>query len=113
MARIVLTIAAMAQLFGVVAGPLDHWRQSSRLGAHFEETGSSLGHYVHDEARCIACAMTGVAAAPPRRDAVVPSRPRARVMPRTETSVPSVAVLRTQSAPRAPPVFTGVSGNVG
>ena len=102
--RVVLVFASLAQLFGVVAGPLEHWRASSRLGAHFESSGRTSTHYVHDEACCVACAITGAVAAPSRRTVELPVAARGRVAVRAATSAPAYPVLRTHAAPRAPPI---------
>lgn len=102
--RVVLVFAALAQLFGIVAGPLEHWRASSRLGSHFESSGRTSSHYVHDEARCIACAISGAVATPSRRGVELPVASRSRVAASSATSAPSHPVLRTHAAPRAPPI---------
>ena len=98
-----MLVAALAQLFGVVAGPLDHWRTPSRLGMHAEATGSSASHYAHDEATCVACAISAVVASPSRRIADVKVYVVNQVHAREHRVwVPSSA-RHVASAPRAPP----------
>ena len=107
--RVVLAFAALAQLFGIVVGPLEHWRASSRLGSHFESSGRTSSHYVHDEARCVACAINGAVATPSRRQVELPVALRGYVAIGTAPSEPSFPVLRTHAAPRAPPIASVAS----
>ena len=102
--RLVLTIAALAQLFGVVAGPLDHWRASTRMGPHFEETGSTQSHYAHDETTCVACSIGHMAASPARRVVHASLNCSGPGVASNVAHLPPFRVPRTHAAPRAPPV---------
>ncbi|MBL0169489.1 MAG: hypothetical protein IPP90_02010 [Gemmatimonadaceae bacterium] len=101
--RFVLALVAVAQLFGVIAGPLDHWRTSARMGPHVEPAGSSQSHYAHDEATCASCAISHMTA-PSIRHAVDPAvLLSASHAMRRVAEVPPYREPRTQAAPRAPP----------
>lgn len=106
--RLVLVIAGMVQLFGVLAGPLEHWRSSAPLVAHVETSGTSQHHYQHDEATCAGCVMSDMAASPVRRLATVSLQFRAPMAVRHTAHLPSLRPRRTQAAPRAPPARTPV-----
>lgn len=106
--RLVLIFAAMAQLFGVVAGPLDHWRASTRMGPHVEPAGTSESHYQHDEATCAACAIGHMAASPIRRVTHVSLSVRGTLIARKVAQLPPFRAPRTQAPPRAPPAFVRV-----
>ena len=96
-------MAALAQLFAILVGPLEHWRTNSRLGLHIEEAGSTQAHYAHDEATCVACAIGHMTPSPTRRSAEAPhSRTNISAMRGVAQSAP-YREPRTQAAPRAPP----------
>ena len=107
--RLMFAIATVAQLVGVLAGPMEHWRANSKIGTHIEESGSQLGHYQHNEATCSACAVGHVVAHASRR-AEQPflwadlSVAMFRVVERA-----TVHERRSQAAPRAPPTGSRIS----
>lgn len=101
--RMVLMLAAVAQLFGVLAGPLEHWRTDSRVGPHIEASGSSQNHYAHDEATCVACAIGHMTASPARRlTEFLRSRANTSAL-RGVAQISPYHAPHTQAAPRAPP----------
>ncbi len=102
--RLVMAIAAVAQLLGILAGPLDHSRASTRLGAHIEAAGTTQSHYSHDEATCVACAISAMAVTSPRGPVNVPRRVGGQLAARGDAARLPFGARRTQAAPRAPPM---------
>jgi len=102
--RALSVLALLAQIAGILAGPLDHWRPGSGLGPHVEEVGGSVGHYVHNEATCVACAIGQSMASPERAVADLSSlRPRPLFVRDIQQRLPDRA-RHNAAAPRAPPV---------
>jgi hypothetical protein len=107
--RLLFAIATIAQLVGVLAGPMDHWRANSKIGAHIEESGSQLAHYQHNEATCTACAIGQTLARAARRAEV--SLPWAEATAASFRVVEWVAFheRRYEAVPRAGPTGSRVS----
>ena len=103
MRRLVMLLASLAQLFGVVAGPLDHWRTPSRIGVHAETTGSRTSHYAHNEGTCVACAISVVAAAPTRRWPFVQALSSHQTVAHARRMWVPQTALHAAAPPRAPP----------
>ena len=102
-------IATVAQLVGVLAGPMEHWRANSKIGTHIEESGSQLGHYQHNEATCSACAIGHLVAHASRRaEASLPWASSSAVAFRVVERA-ALPERRSQAAPRAPPTGSRIS----
>lgn len=97
-------LIGLVQLFTVVMGPLEHARTTSRLGAHYEATGSTRSHYSHNETTCVACAVNHVAASPSRALEAIERAERASPPPSADGHHSAQPILRIQAAPRAPPM---------
>ena len=103
-----MAIAAVAQLLGILAGPLDHSRASTRLGAHAEAAGSTQSHYSHDEATCVACAIGAMAVTSPRGPLDVARPVGGQLAARGLFVRLPFGARRTQAAPRAPPMSASI-----
>lgn len=101
-----MLLAAMAQLFGVVSGPLDHWRTPSRIGIHAETQGSRTSHYAHNEDTCVACAMLQVVASPARRLVVATVQRDPQFIARARHVWAPPSILHAAAPPRGPPAVS-------
>lgn len=102
-------IATVAQLVGVLAGPMEHWRANSKIGTHIEESGSRLAHYQHNEATCSACAISHLAAQTSRRAEASYLWADASAVAFRVVERARVYERRSQASPRAPPTGSRIS----
>jgi hypothetical protein len=88
---------------------MEHWRASSKIGTHVEESGSQLAHYQHNEATCFACAIDSLVALVPRpvEGSFLWADSSAAVFRVVERA--ALHEQRSETAPRAPPTGSRIS----
>jgi hypothetical protein len=97
----VLASLALAAQFVVALAPLAEGRQGRSMSAHVE-SGTTKGHYTHNEATCASCQARYLVGATARADVgFTPERVASAIVVSVDHALS--AAVSPQTNPRAPP----------
>jgi hypothetical protein len=92
----------LAAQFVVAIAPLAEGRQGRSMSAHVE-SGTTKGHYAHDDATCASCQARSIHGTTAKADVgILPVAPAAFVVATVVDRIDSAALF-PQTNPRAPP----------